>query len=110
MSSAGKSNEKTSIQFKSELSTMSVRSNLREMQLVILRLFSVLMSRSKSWQSELKQSTPFSNLSSNNTQTTSNQHGASQTATLSGNSENPSNFVCPWRENYCPQSRHLGVG
>ena len=28
----------------------SVRSNLREMQLVIMRLFSVLMSRSKSWQ------------------------------------------------------------
>ena len=34
----------------------SVRSNLREMQLVIMRLFSVLMSRSKSWQASCVQS------------------------------------------------------
>ena len=41
----------------------SVRSNLREMQLVIMRLFSVLMSRSKSWQG--KQSKAESSAESN---------------------------------------------
>ena len=40
--------------------SMSARSNIREMQLVILRLFSVLMSRSKSWQNVLKQGHPSS--------------------------------------------------
>ena len=86
-------NENTMIKFRLELSTMSVRSNLREMQLVILRLFSVLMSRSKSWQSELKQSTPFATISSSNVQLTSTQYGGNQTTILSGSADNPSNFV-----------------
>ena len=34
--------------YSNDLSSMATRSNIREMQLVILRLFSVLMSRSKS--------------------------------------------------------------
>ena len=76
-----------------DLSTMATRSNIREMQLVILRLFSVLMSRSKSWQSELKQSIPMSNTSTNNNQSGSMFYGTNQSVGCSATPDNPSNFV-----------------
>ena len=75
-----------------ESSTISTRSNMKEMQLVILRLFSVLMSRSKSWQNELKQSNT-SVSASNNVQPSSSQCGAGQASSFSINTDNTSNFV-----------------
>ena len=67
------------ITYSNDSSSMATRSNIREMQLVILRLFSVLMSRSKSWQSELKQIIPISTSSTNNNQSGSMFYGANQT-------------------------------
>ena len=81
------------ISSREDLSTMATRSNIREMQLVILRLFSVLMSRSKSWQNELKQSIPMASTSSNNTQSGSMFYGTNQSGNCSTAADNPSNFV-----------------
>ena len=80
------------IAFTKDLSTMASRSNIREMQLVILRLFSVLMSRSKSWQSELKQIIPMPNTSTI-IPSGSMFYGSNQTSSNSAATDNPSNFV-----------------
>ena len=79
--------------YSNDLSSMATRSNIREMQLVILRLFSVLMSRSKSWQSELKQIIPNPSSSATNIQSGSMFYGTNQSASSSSTNESPSNFV-----------------
>ena len=81
------------ITYSNDSSSMATRSNIREMQLVILRLFSVLMSRSKSWQSELKQIIPISTSSTNNNQSGSLFYGANQTGSGSSTNDGSSNFV-----------------
>ena len=85
-------NEENTIKLRSELTSMSKRSNLKEMQLVILRLFSVLMSRSKSWQSEMKQSANYSSLPVSNLQPSCEYSNGQNTALLT-NIDNLSNFV-----------------
>lgn len=85
--------EKMLLTYSNDLSSMATRSNIREMQLVILRLFSVLMSRSKSWQSELKQIIPNPNSSATNIQSGSMFYGNNQSTNSSSTNESPSNFV-----------------
>ena len=85
-------NEENTIKLRSELTSMSKRSNLKEMQLVILRLFSVLMSRSKSWQSEMKQSANYSSLPVSNLQPSCEYSNGQNTALLT-NIDNLSNLI-----------------